>query len=118
MKKRLPYLIGFLALLGCEILIGAFVRDAFVRPYLGDVLVTALLCCLVRTLWPEGSKALPVWVFAFSAAVEFSQLWDLPRLLSLEGTLWQVLMGSSFDWRDLLCYAAGCGIFALTERKK
>lgn len=26
----------------------------------------------------------------------------------------ECLIGA-FDWKDLLCYAAGCGLFALTE---
>ena len=86
------------------------------RPYLGDVLVTALLCCLARALWPEGLGLLPVWVFLFSVLVEFSQLWDLPRLLGLEGTVVAVILGSSFDWRDIGCYAAGCVLFFLAER--
>ena len=32
MKKRTGYLLWFLALLAVECLIGAFVRDAFIRP--------------------------------------------------------------------------------------
>jgi len=26
-----------------------------------------------------------------------------------------VLMGSTFDWKDLVCYAIGCGLFSLAE---
>lgn len=116
MKKRLPYLTGFLVLLAAEIYIGACVRDAFVRPYVGDVLVTALLGCMIRAVWPEKWRLLPVLIFLFSVAVEFSQLLNLPKLLGLEGTVIAVIMGSSFSWLDILCYAAGCGIFWLFDR--
>ena len=38
-KSRLPYIIAAVVLLIVEILIGLFVHDGFVRPYIGDVLV-------------------------------------------------------------------------------
>ena len=44
MKKRLPYLLAFILLLLLEIIIAVFVHDRFIRPYVGDVLVTVLLC--------------------------------------------------------------------------
>ena len=116
MKKRWVYLGWFLGLLAVEYLIGAFARDDFVRPYVGDLLVTVLLCCLVRVFFPEGSRLLPVWVFLFAAGVECSQLLELPKRLGLEGTVLAVALGATFDWKDLLCYLAGCGLFALAER--
>lgn len=115
MNRRTVYFLCFLILLTAECLIGAFVRDAFIRPYAGDVLVTVLLCCLGRIFLPHSSRWLPVWVLLFSGAVECSQLLDLPARLGLEGTALDVALGSTFDWKDLLCYAAGCGLFALTE---
>jgi hypothetical protein len=63
-RKR--YFLWALVLLAAECLIGAFVRDAFIRPYVGDMLITVLLCCLMRVLLPNGSRLLPVWVFLFS----------------------------------------------------
>ena len=84
---------------------------------MGDVLVTVLLCCLLRSIWPNGSPRLPVWVFGFSAAVECIQLLELPTRLGLESTVLGVILGSTFDWKDLVCYAVGCVLFALAERK-
>ena len=121
MKKRLAYLAAFLVLLATEICIGLFVRDSFIRPYVGDVLVTVLLCVLVRVFLPEGMKLLPVWVFLFAAAVEFAQLLGLAKLLGLEGTVVGMVIGATFDWKDILCYGIGCGIFGAVEffwRKK
>lgn len=115
MKKRMVYLTVFVILLAVEIFIGLFVRDAVIRPYVGDVLVTVLLCVLVRTVLPEGTPLLPVWVFLFAAAVEILQLFPLTELLRLEGTVFGVIIGSTFDWKDILCYSAGCGIFGAAE---
>ena len=117
MKKRTVYLFAFLLLLIAEVLIGVFVHDAFIRPFVGDVLITVLLCCLVRIVFPYGHRALPAWVFLFSTLVECIQLLKLPARLGLQGTILGVIMGSTFDPKDLLCYAIGCALFFLADRR-
>ena len=118
MKKRRIFYGGlFLALLLAEILIALFVRDRFVRPYLGDVLVTVLLCCLVRIFLPRRLPALPLYVFAFAAAVEVAQYFDVVALLGLQDSVFfSTLMGRSFSWWDIVCYAVGCAAVFLAER--
>ena len=118
MKKRIPYILAFLALLLVEIYIGLFVRDRFIRPYFGDVLVTALLCCLFRAVYPKGVRLLPLYVFAFSVVVEITQYFDLVKLLGWENNaLISTLMGRSFAWADILCYGAGCALFWAAETR-
>lgn len=116
MKKRIPYLIAFLAVLGIEVLIGAFVRDRFIRPYMGDVLVAVLLCCLARCVWPHGTRWLSVGVFGFCLMAELVQLMGLSQRLGLEGTVLSIILGATFDWADIVCYFTGCGLFAVAER--
>lgn len=120
-QSRLVYLLCFFLLLLCEIFIGVFVHDRFIRPYLGDMLVTVLLCCLMRCIWPTHPKALPLYVFLFSGAVELLQLCHIADLLHIENRLLRILIGSTFDWRDILCYLCGCLLFGAVEagfRKK
>ena len=115
-NRRITYIIAFLALLLAEIYIGLFVRDAFIRPYFGDVLVTILLCCLVRAVFPKGLRLLPVGVFAFATAVEIAQYFDVVKLVGLEHNAFiSTIVGRSFSWKDILCYAAGCLAFWLVE---
>jgi hypothetical protein len=40
---------------------------------------------------------------------------DLVEMLGLQGTVFAILMGTSFSWIDLLCYGAGCLLFAGAE---
>ena len=96
-----------------EICIALFVHDAFVRPYVGDVLVTVLLCCLSRVVFPKLHPALPV--FGLSLAAELWQWLGLTKRLGLEGTAFGIILGSTADWRDLVCYTAGCLIFSVAE---
>ena len=41
-KRRIVYALIALGLLAVEVLIALFVHDNFIRPYVGDVLVTVL----------------------------------------------------------------------------
>ena len=108
-SKRILYGSIFCGLLGIEVCIALFISDSFIRPYVGDMLVTLLLCCLCRVFIPSKLRLLPLYVFAFAACVEIGQYFDLVALLGLaDNRFLSVLMGRTFSWIDLLCYAVGC----------
>jgi len=113
--RRFWYAILFVLLLAAETAIALFVRDAFVRPYVGDALVTLLIGCFCRTLSPGKPRLLPLYVFLFAAAVELLQLFDLVALPGLQdNALLSTLIGRTFSPADLVCYAVGCtALFAL-----
>lgn len=106
--NRLVYAVLFVILLLSEILIGLFVHDSFVRPYVGDTLVVILLWALVRIIIPEKAVWLSGPIFAFAVLVELSQIIPLVDLLGIDNKLIRTLMGTSFAVGDLLAYAAGC----------
>ena len=117
MKRRNIYAIAFILLLIIEVLIALFVRDAFIRPYGGDILVAVLICCFVRIFFPEKTKLLPLWVFLFAAAVEVGQYFDYVTLLGLGNIeFFRILLGTSFSAADILCYGIGCLIFFGAEK--
>lgn len=111
-KRRMVYGACFCILLLTEVLIALYVRDRFIRPYVGDVLVTALLCCLCRVFAPMGLRWLPLYVFAFSVLVEITQYFDLVKLLGWEKNAFlSTILGRSFSFVDIGCYGVGCLIF-------
>ena len=116
MKKRVVYAAGACILLAAEILIALFVRDSFIRPYGGDILVTVLLCCLLRAFFLFGIPYLPLGVFLFAAAVEFAQALGIAALIPHGWTAVRIIVGSSFSVWDLVCYAVGCVLFWGAER--
>lgn len=111
-KRRLLYLLLFVLLMAVEAFIAVFVHDSFVRPYLGDVLAVICLYCFVRIFVPENAVLLPLYVFLFAALVECSQLFHLAKLFGLRNRIFQIILGSSFDVIDILCYLAGCVLLA------
>ena len=108
-NKRFAYSAIFLLLLAVEVCIALFVNDSLVRPYVGDMLVTLLLCCLCRVIVPCKVRLLPVYVFIFAACVEIGQYFDLVALLGLaDNRIISIALGRTYSWMDLVCYAAGC----------
>lgn len=115
MSRRF-YCGAFLVLLAAEVCIALFVHDAFVRPYLGDVLMIVLLYCLGRgPLGCKGKWLVPI-VTTLGAAAEILQYFCLADRLGLgPASPLRVILGSTFDWADLLCYLAGGALLVLWE---
>jgi hypothetical protein len=66
MKKRIFYIISFLVIFCIEVLIALYVRDRFIRPYVGDMLVVVLVYSFVRIFLPTGIPRMPFYVFLFA----------------------------------------------------
>ena len=116
-RTRLLYGAAFCILLAVEVYIALFVRDSFIRPYGGDILVTVLICCFLRVFLPEKPHLLPVFVFLFAAAVEVGQYFDFVSRIGLGGSrFFRILLGSTFSPADILCYLTGCILFTAAER--
>ena len=116
MNKRVFYIIAAIVLLAVEVLIALFVNDRFVRPYLGDVIVVAVVYCFVRIFIPEKVHLLPLYVFMFAVLVEILQYFHIVDLLGLGNSrFFRVLIGGVFDWKDILCYGIGCLVLGLWE---
>ncbi len=108
--QRLIYII--LAIV--TIAIGLFVHriaplEPTARDILGDALWAAMITWFVSAIAPGAPlivRAVASW--AICAAVELSQLIHSPSLDALRATtLGHLVLGSGFDPRDLLSYAAG-----------
>ncbi len=115
-KKRVFYLIVAISVFMVELFIALFVRDRFIRPYVGDMLVVILIYTFLRVIFPEKPRLLPLYVFLFAAAVEGMQAINIVELLGLQDSrFFSVLIGTTFDWKDIACYAVGCVLLGLWE---
>lgn len=116
MKKRIVYIISFIIIFCIEVLIALYVRDSFVRPYLGDVLVVVLVYSFVRIFMPTGIPKMPFYVFLFACFVEVMQYFHLADTLGITNRAARIILGSTFDWKDIASYAVGCVLIVLVER--
>ena len=102
-------------LLAVEIVIALFIRDRFVRPFLGDVLAVALVYCAFSAVLDLRPLHAAVLAFAVGAVIEFAQYLQVLRLVGLEGNaIARTVLGNGFDPRDFLAYLAGAiGVLAI-----
>lgn len=117
LTPRLRYGLAALAVFAVEVLIALFVRDAVVRPYVGDVLAVVLVYLGLRAVTPL--KLVPAVVLALAVAVmvELGQLFHLLDALGLaHDRMARVVLGGVFDLKDLACYAAGAVCVLVVER--
>ncbi len=118
MKKRVVYVGVTIILLLVEVLIALFVHDRIVRPYIGDMLVVVVIYTFIRSWIPDSVRLLPVYVFLFATGVEILQYFNLVELLGMtDNPFLRILLGTSFDVKDIICYAAGCVLVWAVERR-
>ena len=111
------YLLFAIFLFIIEVSIALFVHDGIIRPYIGDYLVVILLYCAVKSIVDASVVKTAVGVLLFSFVVEGLQYFRLVEVLGLKHSrLAQVVLGSSFEWMDLLAYALGIATVLLLER--
>ncbi|MDD3036677.1 DUF2809 domain-containing protein [Bacteroides sp.] len=115
MKKRIFYIISFIVIFCVEVLIALYVRDSFIRPYLGDALVVVLVYSFVRIFLPTGIPRMPFYVFLFACFVEVLQYFQLVETLGVTNRAARIALGSTFDWKDIVCYGVGCIFVFLFE---
>lgn len=115
LKKRIIYFFLFLILLIIECIIGVFVRDTFIRPYVGDILVVGVIYYFIRVFLPERVVLLPLYVFVFAAFVELLQYFRFADKIGLENKILRTIIGTSFSWADIICYAVGFAIIVVFD---
>ena len=113
------YFLLFLFLLVFEILIALFVHDSFIRPYIGDVLVVVLIYCFIKSFFSTPVTKTAIATLLLACAMEILQYFNLVDTLGLQHSkAARIIIGSAFDWKDMLAYVAGIGLVLIIERMK
>ena len=100
-----------------EICIAILVNDAFVRPFLGDVIVVWFMYYFIRSFIAIKPIYIAFFTLLFSFAVEIGQYFKLIEILGLQENKWaRIVIGTSFSWWDLLCYVVGFLLLFLMDK--
>ncbi|MGM9509716.1 DUF2809 domain-containing protein [Larkinella sp. GY13] len=119
LKFRLHYFIATILLFITEVLIALFLNDEFIRPYVGDFLVVILLYCFLRSFLNTAVLPTALFVLVFSYTLEVLQYFNLVELLGLQQyKLARIVIGTSFEWIDLLAYTLGVLFIVYLEKTK
>ena len=115
MKKRLSiftfrvkYFVAFLFLFFIEFFISKYFTDTFIRPFIGDVLVVILIYCFLNAFINFDRKKIAFGVLIFACVIEVLQAFHFVELLGLSNNhIASIVLGSTFDWKDILAYVIG-----------
>lgn len=93
---------------------------SWIRAYLGDVLVVILLYAMIRSVFRINDYLVLLFVFVFACGIEFAQYFHVAeRLGYVRGDVMYTVIGNTFSWGDIICYAVGCaatGLIVLLTR--
>lgn len=110
------YLFLTLILFAVEVCIALFVKDTIVRPFVGDVLVVALIYCFFRIFLNISYWKIALGVFLFACLIEVLQYFDYVALMHLENNrVISVILGRTFEWIDFAAYFTGFLFIILIE---
>lgn len=113
-----PYFVIAAVLFSVEVVIASVVHDQFVRPYVGDFLVVILLYCFVRSFLDIPYRSTAIAVLLFSFLLEILQYVNIVDRLGLGwSALARTVIGTSFQWIDLLAYTLGVALVIYVENK-
>ena len=114
---RRGYLAAFFAILSIEVFIALKMDDALIRPYGGDLLAVGLVYSLIRSLYPCTTLRAVAAAFGVACVVELGQKLQLLRVLGLQDRpVARTVLGTSFDWGDVLAYLLGALAILAVER--
>ncbi len=115
--KRYKYLIIFIILLTIEFFIAIFLKQGFIRENIGDVLVVPCTYALLKFIFPK-IKHLALYVLIFAFIVEFLQLLNITNIISNNNKILSIVLGGTFDMKDIICYTVGYILIIINKRRK
>lgn len=116
MRDRAVYGICALLLFIVEVMIALFVRDTFIRGYVGDMLAVVFVHAVLRA-GTRLSVAMALMVtLGVALAIELAQAAGLLGVVGLaENTVARTVLGGVFDVLDIAAYLAGAAVVVIAE---
>ncbi|MEM6437686.1 MAG: DUF2809 domain-containing protein [Cyanobacteria bacterium P01_D01_bin.115] len=108
MRFNAYYFVVSIILFLIELYIALYVRDDFIRPYVGDVLVVILIYAIARTFFKISILTAAAGVLIFAFGIEILQYFKIVEILGLGSSVWaRTIIGTTFDGEDLIAYSVG-----------
>jgi len=113
-KRHLIY--ATLHFLACFFIVKTFVKNPFIRGFLGDLFFMGFMYHGLKSFYNFDSRRLLLFLLFLAFGVEFCQYFKILEVLGLNSKILRFLFGATFDFWDLIAYTLGT-IFVLWEEK-
>lgn len=118
LKFNWTYFIIALVLFVIELLIVMYAHDQIIRPYFGDFLFVIFIYCSIKSLFDTSYLKTAIGVLIFSFLLEILQYFNFVNLIGLgHSELARTVIGTSFEWIDLIAYTLGIVFVIFVENK-
>ncbi len=118
MRINKTYLLLTIVLFITEALIAIYLKTGFIRHTVGDFLVVILIYCCCKSFFEVNSIKLAIAVFLFALCIELLQLLNILNLLGMEHSYTaKLILGSTFQFTDLVAYFLGIITFLIIDLK-
>lgn len=118
LKIKKTYLITTIILFIIEVLIAVYLKTGFIRHTFGDFLCAMLLYCFLKTFIEGHHFKIAISVLLIAFIIEFLQLTNYLELFNLQNNhLAKIILGSTFEFSDLVAYTLGIITVIIFEYK-
>jgi len=110
-----PFLLSFCLLL-ILVILKAFAERFYLQAYLIDIIAIFWMFCLLKGFFHVANDGLAHYAFLFAIVFEIAQFYQIIDGFYIQNSqLLHFVLGSAFDWYDLLAFTVGWLIILLGE---
>ena len=122
LKFRYKYFLLFMGFFLAEVIIERYFHGGFIRGVFGDYLIVFVIYCFILSFLKLKKLYVAIAVLLLAYSIEIAQYLNILDLLKVNKTRsTDMLVGSSFDWRDMAAYTLGfitiLGVEKLFQKK-
>ncbi|UKM64657.1 DUF2809 domain-containing protein [Flavobacteriaceae bacterium GSB9] len=118
LKVHAHYVFITLLLFTIEILIAMYLKTGFIRHTFGDFLAVILIYTFFKSFLKINSIKLALATLLFAYSIEFLQMINVLKILGLEDNIAaKLILGSTFQFTDLIAYSLGILCVLIIEFK-
>jgi len=100
-----------------EVIIERYFHGGFIRNVFGDYIIVFVMYCFIKTFFSVKTIYVAILVLLISYITEIFQYVDILKLLNISrNRSTDILVGSSFDWKDMAAYTAAFITILLVEK--
>ena len=119
MNRRIVYIFtSLISFISCALIVAFFEGNLLIRGFVGDVIVIILLYAFIKSFVDVNTKKISIFLFFLSWFIEISQYFKFIEFLGLSNyKIARVVLGTTFDSKDLIAYTIGVIVIYLFDSK-
>lgn len=110
------YFLVLCTILSTEIVIALYIHDTLIRPFIGDLLAVVLVYCGIKTCIRGKKKVAVTLSLGIAFCIELLQATPFLEWIGFSThKMALMILGSTFDWLDILAYSVGAVLIIIFE---